>query len=85
MVTGGVKQAATQAVQQFTNGIDLTMSNMPGIMVTRRWMQSMSPVGGAVGAIASQAKKGTCDKLSWLWFLIPLITVIIYLINLATK
>ena len=85
MATGGVKQAATQVVQQFTNGIDLTMSNVPGLMITQRWTQTLSPVGGAVGAVASQAKKWTRNKLSWFWFLIPLITIIIYLINLATK
>ena len=85
MATGGVQQAATQVVQQLTDGIDLNMSNMPGIIVTQRWTQLMSPAGGAVGAVASQAKKWTREKLSWLWFLIPIITIIIYLINLATK
>ncbi|MBQ2164607.1 MAG: hypothetical protein II445_08915, partial [Muribaculaceae bacterium] len=82
MASGGVKQAATQMVQQLAGGsIDLTMSNVPGLMVTQRWTQLMSPAGGAVGAVASQAKKLTRNKLSWLWFLIPLITIIIYLIK----
>ena len=85
MATGGVTQAATQAVQQFVNGIDLKMTDAPGIIVGQRWTQLMSPAGGAVGAVASQAKKWTREKLSWLWFLIPIITIIIYLINLATK
>ncbi len=82
MASGGVMQAATQMVQQLAGGsIDLTMSNMPGLMVTQRWTQLMSPAGGAVGAVASQAKKWTRNKLSWLWFLIPIITTIIYLIK----
>lgn len=84
MATGGLKQAATQAVQQFTGGIDLMATEAQGEIVLSSWKMPTS-VPSVVQMGASAVQKATKGKYAWIWFLIPVFTILAWVITQLMK
>lgn len=84
MATGGLKQAATQAARQFTGGIDLMATETQGEMVLSSWKMPTS-VPSAMQMGASAVQKATKGKYAWMWFLIPVFTILAWVISQLAK
>lgn len=84
MATGGLKQAATQAVQQFTGGIDLMATEAQGEIVLSSWKMPTS-ASSVVQMGASAVQKATKGKYAWMWFLIPVFTILAWVISQLAK
>jgi hypothetical protein len=84
MATGGLKQAAKQVVQQFTGGVDVMATEAQGEIVLSTWKMPTS-ASSVVQMGTSAVQKATKGKYAWMWFLIPVFTILVWVISQLTK
>lgn len=84
MATGAAQQAATQVLRQFTGAVDVMAPQAQGETVLSTW-QAPTGLSSAAQMGVSAVKTATKGKYAWMWFLIPVITILAWVITQLTK
>ena len=84
MASQVVRQTVQQAATQMMGGSDLMAPEAQGEIVLSSWKMPTS-VPSAMQMGASAVQKATKGKYAWMWFLIPVFTILAWVISQLAK
>lgn len=84
MASQAVRQTVQQAAAQMMGGTDLMAPEAQGEIVLSSWKMPTS-VPSAMQMGASAVQKASKGKYAWMWFLIPVFTILAWVISQVAK
>ena len=84
MASQAVRQTVQQAATQMMGGSDLMAPEAQGEIVLSSWKMPTS-VPSAMQMGTSTVQKATKGKYAWMWFLIPVFTILAWVISQLAK
>lgn len=84
MASQAVRQTVQQAATQMMGGTDLMAPEAQGEIVLSSWKMPTS-VPSAMQMGASAVQKASKGKYAWMWFLIPVFTILAWVISQLAK
>lgn len=84
MASQAVRQTVQQAATQMMGGTDLMAPEAQGEIVLSSWKMPTN-VPSAMQMGASAVQKASKGKYAWMWFLIPVFTILAWVISQVAK